>query len=83
MFSLHVAHHPTNGEPYLFTFDKQEAWDSLYQESSTMCLPENIFDYTHANLITYTTWDDMKMVMGEYLSPEQNEELYTNRRVFI
>ena len=83
MFSLHVAHHPYNGEPYFFTFDKQEAWDSLYQESSTMCLPENIFDYTHANLITYTTWDDMKMVMGEYLTPEQNEELYMNRRVYL
>ncbi len=46
-------------------------------------LPENIFDYTHANLITYTTWDDMKMVMGEHLTPEQNEELYTNRRVYL
>ena len=33
--------------------------------------------------MSYTTWDEMKMVMGEYLSPEQNEELYTNRRVYL
>jgi len=25
----------------------------------------------------------MKMVMGEHLTPEQNEELYMNRRVYL
>jgi len=83
MFSLHVALHPTNGRPYFFTFDKREAWDSLYEESSSMCHPDDIFDRTEADVMSYTTWDEMKMVMGEHLSPEQNEELYTNRRVFI
>ena len=83
MFSLHVALHPTNGRPYFFTFDKQEAWNSLYEESSSMCHPDDLFDRTEADVMSYTTWDDMKMVMGEHLTPEQNEELYMNRRVYL
>jgi len=83
MFSLHVARHPSNGEPYFFTFDKQEAWNALYESSVDMCHPDDIFDRTLADVTSYSDWDEMKIVMGEYLSPEENEELYTNRRVFI
>lgn len=83
MFSLHVANHPETGEPYFFTFDKQEAWNELYRATESMCHPDDIFDRTYAEVTSYSNWDEMKIVMGEHLSPEQNEELYNNRRVFI
>ena len=83
MFSLHATLHPKSGEPFFFTFDKQEAWDKVYESTVTICHPDDVFDRTQADVMSYTTWDEMKTVMGEYLTPEQNETLYTNRRVSI
>lgn len=83
MFSLHVALHPSNGKPYFFTFNEQEAWDTVYQSCASICHPDDIFDRTQADVVSYSSWDEMKFVMGEYLSPQENEELYTQRRVSI
>lgn len=83
MFSLHVALDPTTGEPCFFTFDKQEAWDNVYKTTMTMCHPDDVYDQTQADVMSYSTWDEMKIVMGEHLSPEQIEELYNKRRVYL
>lgn len=83
MSSLHVAYHPSTGMPYLFTFDKQEAWDTLYQYSAHLCHPDDVFERTLGDVQSYSTWDEMKFVIGENLTPEETEELYVMRRIFI
>lgn len=83
MSSLHVAYHPSTGMPYLFTFDKQHAWNTIYQSCASICHPDDIFDRTLADVQSYSTWDEMKFIIGENLTPEETEELYTNRSVFI
>lgn len=81
--SLFVARHPHSGEPFMFTFDGQKAWNQIFEITASMCDPDDIFDRTLADVEQYSGWDEMKMVMGEYLSPEQNEELYNKRSVYL
>lgn len=80
---LYAALHPKTGEPFMFTFDYLRAWNEIYRITATMCHPDDIFDYTLADVEEYKTWDDMKGAMGEFLNPDEIEILYDKREVRI
>lgn len=81
--SLHMVRDPRSGEPFYFTFDKQDAWDKVFESTVTMCHPDDVFDHTLTDVESFSTWDEMKMAMGEHLTPEEIEILYTKRYVYL
>lgn len=75
--SLYLVSHPQTGEPFFATFDYAKAWDTLYGETVMICHPDDVFEKTLSDVEEISTWDEMKLTMGELLTPEQTETLYS------